>query len=78
MIFLTKQDKISYAFHQLDQLIFQQLNAWIGANLENLTMDGFYQQIKHCIEIHMLTEQAEEELHIVTMKSNKTVDKYYQ
>ena len=27
VIFLTKEDKISYAFHQLDQFIFQQLDA---------------------------------------------------
>ena len=26
----------------------------------------------------MLTEQAKKELHTVTIKSNKTVDKYYQ
>ena len=41
-------------------------------------MEGFYQQIEHCMGIHMLTEQAEDELHTVTMKSNETVDKYYQ
>ena len=42
-------------------------------------MDGFYQQIEHCMGIHMLTEQAKEKVHTVTMKpSNKTVDKYYQ
>ena len=41
-------------------------------------MEGFYQQIEHCMRIHMLTKQAKEELHTVTMKSNKTVDKYYQ
>ena len=79
VIFPTKQDKISYAFHQLDQPIFQQLDAWIGANSESLTMEGFYQQIEHCMGIHMLTERAEEELHTVTMKpSNETVDEYYQ
>ena len=78
VIFPTEEDKISYAFHQLDQPIFQQLDAWIGANSESLTMDGFYQQIEHCMGIHMLTERAEEELHTVTMKSNETVDEYYQ
>ena len=41
-------------------------------------MEGFYQQIKHCMGIHMLTERAKNELHTVTMKSNKTVDEYYQ
>ena len=42
-------------------------------------MEGFYQQIEHCMGIHMLTERAKEELHTVTIKlSNKTVDKYYQ
>ena len=42
-------------------------------------MERFYQQMRHCMGIHMLTERAKEELHTVTMKpSNKTVDKYYQ
>ena len=41
-------------------------------------MEGFYQQIKHCMGIHMLTKRAEDKLHTVTMKSNKTVNKYYQ
>ena len=77
-IFPTEEDKISYAFHQLDQPIFQQLDAWIAANSEGLTMEKFYQQIEHCMGIHMLTEQAEDKLHTVTMKSNKTVDEYYQ
>ena len=48
VIFPTKEDKISYAFHQLDQPILQQLDAWIGANSKSLTMEGFYQQIEHC------------------------------
>ena len=78
VIFPIEEDKISYAFHQLDQPIFQQLDAWIGANSKSLTMEGFYQQIEHCMGIHMLTEWAKEELHIVTIKSNKTVDEYYQ
>ena len=78
VILPTEEDKISYAFHQLDQPIFQQLDAWIAANSEGLTMEGFYRQIEHCMGIHMLTEQAKDELHTVTMKSNKTVDKYYQ
>ena len=77
-IFPTEEDKISYAFYQLDQPIFQQLDAWIAANSEGLTMEGFYQQIEHCMGIHMLTKQAKDKLHTVTMKSNKTVDKYYQ
>ena len=77
-IFLTEEDKISYAFHLLDQPIFQQLDAWIVANSEGLTMEGFYQQIEHYMGIHMLTERAEDELRTVTMKSNETVDEYYQ
>ena len=56
VIFPIEEDKISYAFHQLDQPIFQQLDAWIGVNSESLTMDGFYKQIKHCMGIHMLRE----------------------
>ena len=79
VIFPTEKDKISYAFHQLDQPIFQQLDAWIGANSSNLSIDRFYQQIEHCMGIYMLTKRAKEKLHTVTMKpSNKTVDKYYQ
>ena len=78
VIFPTEEDKISYAFHQLDQPIFQQLDAWIAANSKGLTMERFYQQIEHCMRIHMLTERAKDELHTVTMKSNETVDEYYQ
>ena len=78
VIFPTEEDKISYAFHQLDQPIFQQLDAWIGPNSKSLTMDGFYKQIEHCMGIHMLTERAKEKLHTVTIKSNETVDEYYQ
>ena len=77
IIFPTEEDKISYAFHQLDQPIFQQLDAWIGANSKSLTMDGFYQQIEHCIDIHMLVEKAEDELHVITMKPSELVDDYY-
>ena len=41
-------------------------------------MDGFYQQIEHCMEIHMLTERAKDKLHVITMKPNdKLVDDYY-
>ena len=78
VIFPTEEDKISYAFHQLDQSIFQQQDAWIGANSESLSMDWFYQQIKHCIGIYMLVKKAEDKLHVITMKPSESVDDYYQ
>ena len=78
VIFPTEEDKISYAFYQLDQPIFQQLNAWIRANSDSLSMDGFYQQIKHCMGIHILVEKAEDKLHVITMKPSEPVDDYYQ
>ena len=62
VIFPTKKNKISYAFYQLDQPLFQQLDAWIGANSESLNIEGFYQQIEHCMGIHMLTEQAKKKV----------------
>ena len=34
--------------------------------------------VELCMRIYMLSEQAKEELHTVTIKSNETVDKYYQ
>ena len=78
VMYPDERDRISYAFHQLAQPIFQQLDAWIDANSKGLTMEEFHQQIEHCMGIHMLTEQAKDELHTVTMKSNETVDEYYQ
>ena len=42
-------------------------------------MEDFYKQIEHSMGIHMLIEKAEDELHVVTMKSTgETVDDYYQ
>ena len=73
-----ERDRISYAFHQLAQPIFQQLDAWINANAKDLSMEDFYKQIEHSMGIHMLVEKAEDKLHVVTMKPTKTVDKYYQ
>ena len=49
-----ERNYISYTFHQLAQLIFQQLDIWINANADDISMDDFYKQIEHSIEIHML------------------------
>ena len=74
-----EKDRISYVFHQLAQPIFQQLNAWINANADDLSIEDFYKQIEHSIGIYMLVEKAEDRLHVVTMKpTGETVDDYYQ
>ena len=74
-----ERDWISCAFHQLLQPIFQQLDAWINANADNLSMKDFYKQIEHSMGIHMLVEKAEDKLNVVTMKpTGETVDNYYQ
>ena len=79
VIYPEERDRISYAFHQLAQPIFQQLDAWINANADDLSMEDFYKQIEHSMGIHMLVEKAEGELHVVTMKpTGETVDDYYQ
>ena len=78
VMYLEKRDQISYAFHQLAQPIFQQLDAWINANAEDFSMEDFYKQIEHSMGIYMLVKKAEDELHVVTMKPIKTVDNYYQ
>ena len=79
VMYPEKRDQISYAFHQLAQPIFQQLDAWINANAEDLSMEDFYKQIEHSMGIHMLVKKAEDELHVVTMKpTGETVDDYYQ
>ena len=78
VMYSEERDRISYAFHQLAQPIFQQLDAWINANANDLSMEDFYKQIEHSMGIHMLIEKAEDKLHIVTMKPTETVDYYYQ
>ena len=78
VMYPEERDWISYAFHQLAQPIFQQLDAWINANAKDLSMEDFYMQIEHSMGIHMLVEKAEDKLHVVTMKPTKTVDDYYQ
>ena len=79
VMYPEERDRISYAFHQLAQPIFQQLDAWINANADDLSMEDFYKQIEHSMGIHMLVERAEDELHVVTMKpTGETVDDYYQ
>ena len=72
-----ERDRISYVFHQLAQPIFQQLDAWINANADDLSMEDFYKQIEHSMEIHMLVEKAEDKLYVVTMKpTDETVNNY--
>ena len=79
VMYPEERDRISYAFHQLAQPIFQQLDAWINANADDLSMEDFYKQIEHSMGIHMLVERAEDKLHVVTMKpTGETVDDYYQ
>ena len=79
VMYPEERDWISYAFHQLAQPIFQQLDAWINANADDLSMEDFYKQIEHSMGIHMLVEKAEDKLHVVTMKpTGETVDNYYQ
>ena len=79
VMYPEERDRISYAFHQLAQPIFQQLDAWINANAEDFSMKDFYKQIEYSMGIHMLVKKAEDELHVVTMKSTgETVDDYYQ
>ena len=41
-------------------------------------MDEFYQQIKHCMGIHMRVKKAKGKLHVITMKPSELVDDYYQ
>ena len=79
VMYPEERDRISYAFHQLAQPIFQQLDAWINANAEDLSMENFYKQIEHSMGIHMLVEKAKDKLHVVTIKpTGETVDNYYQ
>ena len=79
VMYPEERDQISYAFHQLAQPIFQQLDAWINANAEDLSIEDFYKQIEHSMGIHMLVEKAKDKLHVLTMKpTGKTVDDYYQ
>ena len=79
VIYPKERDWISYAFHQLAQPIFQQLDAWINANADDLSMEDFYKQIEHSMGINMLVKRAEDELHVVTIKpTGGTVDDYYQ
>ena len=79
VMYPEERDQISYAFHQLAQPIFQQLDAWINANANNLSIEDFYKQIKHFIGIHMLIKKAEDKLYMVTMKpTGETVNNYYQ
>ena len=78
VMYPEERDRISYAFHQLAQLIFQQLDAWINANANNLSMENFYKQIEHSMGIHMLVKKAKDKLYVVTMKPTKIVDDYYQ
>ena len=79
VMYPEERDWISYAFHQLAQPTFQQLDAWINANANDLSMEDFYKQIEHSMETHMLVEKAEDKLHVVTMKpTGETVNDYYQ
>ena len=79
VMYPEERDQISYAFHQLAQLIFQQLDVWINANVNDLSMKDFYKQIKHSMGIHMLVEKAKDNLHVVTIKpTGETVNDYYQ
>ena len=78
VIYPEERDRISYAFHQLAQPIFQQLDSWINANANDLSMEDFYKQIKHSMGIHMLVERAKDKLYVVTMKlTGEIVDDYY-
>ena len=52
----------------MTQLIFQQLDAWIQANSEDLTMDKFYNKIEHYMKISMLTRIAKRQLNIIIMQ----------
>ena len=78
VIYPEEKDWISYAFHQLAQPIFQQLDAWINANADDILMEDFYKQMEHSMRIHMLVKKAEDELHVVTMRPTETVNDYYQ
>ena len=42
VMYPEERDQISYAFHQLAQPIFQQLDAWINANAKDFSMEDFY------------------------------------
>ena len=64
-------------FSQLTQPIFQQLDAWIQANSENLTMDEFNNKIKHYMEIPMLANKAKQELNTLVMQPAEIVNNYY-
>ena len=54
VIYPTAMDQVSYAFSQLTQPIFQQLDSWIQANSDNLSMDEFYNEIEHYMGIPLL------------------------
>ena len=76
-IYPTEMDRISYAFSQLAQPIFPQLDPWIQANSENLTMEEFFSEIEHYMGIPMLAATAKRELNTVVMRSNEAVNEYY-
>ena len=45
VMYLEERNQISYAFHQLAQPIFQQLDVWINVNINDLSIEDFYKQI---------------------------------
>ena len=70
---------MAYAFNQLTQPIFQQLDAWMHANSEDLTLNKFFKEVEHYMGILMLTAKTKTkyELNTIVMRSNKLVNKYY-
>lgn len=74
IIYPAEMDRVSYAFSQLAQPIFQQLDSWIQANSESLSMDKFFTEIEHYMGIPMLAATAKRELNTVVMRGNKTVN----
>ena len=77
IIYPSEIDRVSYAFSQLTQPIFQQLDSWIQTNSAYLTMDKFYNKIEHYMGIPMLASKAKRELNTITMQPTETVNEYY-
>lgn len=71
-------DCINYAFNQLMQPIFQQLNVWICVNLDNLTIAKFLKEIKHYMGVLMLTAVTKQNFNTVIMKPTESINKHYQ
>lgn len=73
----NNKEKVTYILSTMAAPIFKRIAAWTRANLETLTIEQLFEEVKHYMGLHLVSAEAKRELNKITMKHTESVNEFY-